>query len=92
MAALFSLDFYPRGHLRRYREYRCGVSFDFCELRIHSESHHDLRHFAGPEDRGSETGLFRNSLGGLLSNLRLVGWQPQDQQRIARHLAGKSVT
>ncbi len=21
----FPLDFYPRGHLRRYRKYRCGV-------------------------------------------------------------------
>ena len=92
MAALFPLDFYPRRHLQRYCKYRCGVEFNFCELRIHSESHHDLLHFVGPEDRGSESKLFRGTLGGLLSNLRFVGWQPQDQQRIARHLASKSVT
>ena len=72
------------GDLRRNRQHRCSVQPDLGELRTDGDPHDDQLYRAGPESSRGEPRLFRGALHEDLStgrsrNLRVAGWQLEDQ-------------
>ena len=84
VAALLSLVLCSGGDLWRNRQHRCGLQPDFGELWADGDPHDDQLYRAGSESSRSKPRLFRGALLKGLSigysrNLRVAGWQLEDQ-------------